>query len=93
MRMPGAHKFGISASSKIHQQIAEEIEAYVTDNVSKVVFQHLLEDWLRFDINKTTKFDATMGSGYTLIAASNSKFAQKVEQKQIIYDIRDVFPF
>jgi hypothetical protein len=93
MRMPGAHKFGISASSKIHQQIAEEIESYVTDNVSKVMFQHLLEDWLRFDINKTTKFDATMGSGYTLIAASNSKFAQKVEQKQTIYDIRDVFPF
>lgn len=92
-KMPGANKYGISATVKTHQQIAEEIEAYVTDNVHKVIFINLLKDWLMFDINKTTKFDATMASGYTLIASSKSKFAQRIEQKQTLYEIRDVFPF
>ena len=92
-KMPNAAKYGISATVKTHQQIAEETESYITDNLHKVIFINLLEDWLAFDINKTTKFDAAMASGYTLIAASKSKFAQKIEQQQKLYEIRDVFPF
>jgi hypothetical protein len=92
-RMPGATKYGISATTKTHQQIAEQTETYIEENIHKVIFKNLLQDWLLFDINKTTKFDAAMASGYTLIAASNSKFAQKVEQKTNLYEIRDVFPF
>jgi hypothetical protein len=92
-KMPNSAKFGISATVKTHQQIAEEIESYVTDNLHKVIFENLLKDWLAFDINKTTKFDATMACGYTLIASSKSKFAQQIEQKQKLYDIRDVFSF
>jgi hypothetical protein len=91
--MPGATKYGISATTKTHQQIAEQTETYIEENIHKVIFKNLLQDWLLFDINKTTKFDAAMASGYTLIAASNSKFAQKVEQKTNLYEIRDVFPF
>jgi hypothetical protein len=92
-KMPNSNKYGISATVKTHQQIAEETESYINDNLHKVIFQNLLEDWLAFDINKTTKFDAAMASGYTLIAASKSKFAQKIEQQQKLYEIRDVFPF
>jgi hypothetical protein len=92
-KMPNSNKYGISATVKTHQQIAEETETYINDNLHKVVFQNLLEDWLTFDINNTTKFDAAMASGYTLIAASKSKFAQKIEQQQKLYEIRDVFPF
>ena len=33
-----------------------------------MVFKELLLDWLNFDINNTTKFDAAMAAGYTLIA-------------------------
>ena len=93
MKMPGSTKFGVSASVKIHQQIAEQTETYIEENVSKVRFKNLLNDWLHFDINKTTKFDAAMASGYTLIAASKSKFAQKIEEKQNIYDVREIFLF
>lgn len=92
-KMPNASKYGISATVKTHQQIAEETETYINDNLHKVIFVNLLEDWLAFDINKTTKFDAAMASGYTLIAASKSKFAQKIEQQKQLYEIRDVFPF
>ena len=93
MKMPGSTKFGVSASVKMHQQIAEQTETYIEENIHKVVFKNLLDDWLHFDINKTTKFDAAMASGYTLIAASKSKFAQKIEQKQNIYDVREIFLF
>ena len=90
-KMPNASKYGISATIKTHQQIAEETESYITDNLKKVIFTELLDDWLHFNINKTTKFDAAMAAGYTLIAASKSKFAQKAEQKVKLYDVREIF--
>ena len=92
-KMPNSSKYGISATVKTHQQIAEVTESYITENVEKVIFMRLLQDWLKFDINNTTKFDAAMASGYTLIQANKSKFAEKVEQKKHIYDIREIFPF
>ena len=92
-KMPGSNKYGISATVKTHQQIAEVTESYITESVEKVIFMRLLQDWLEFDINKTTKFDAAMASGYTLIQANKSKFSERVEQKQHIYDIREIFPF
>ena len=90
-RMYGSHKLGISASTKTHQEIAEQTELYIEENIHKVIFKNLLDDWLKFNINKTTKFDAAMASGYTLILASNSKFAQKIEQKKTLVDVREIF--
>lgn len=84
-------KFGVSATVKTHQQIAELIETYVEENVSKLKFKNLLTDWLKFDINKTTKFDATMASGYTLMLANSSRFAQKQEVKKKLYDVKEIF--
>lgn len=90
-KMPNASKYGISASQKTHQEIAEQTEAYIEENIEKVIFKNLLKDWLEFNINKTTKFDAAMASGYTLILAGNSKFAQKIEQKKTMFDVREIF--
>lgn len=90
-KMPGATKYGISASTKTHQEIAEQHESYIEENIEKVIFKNLLDDWLKFNLNKTTKFDAAMASGYTLILASNSKFAQKIEQKKTMFDVREIF--
>lgn len=90
-RIPGSAKYGISASQKTHQQIAEQTEIYINENLEKVIFKNLLEDWLLFDIKNTTKFDAAMSSGYTLIAASGSKFAQANKQEQKLYDVREIF--
>jgi hypothetical protein len=93
VKLPGASKYGVSATVKTHQQIAEVTESHITENVEKCIFMRLLQDWLKFDINKTTKFDAAMAAGYTLIQANKSKFSERVEQKQKIYDIREIFPF
>jgi len=90
-RIPGSAKYGISASQKTHQQIAEQTEIYISENLHKVNFKNLLEDWLAFDIKNTTKFDAAMSSGYTLIAASGSKFAQAAKPEQKLYDVREIF--
>lgn len=90
-RIPGSSKYGISASKKTHQQISEETEVYIKDNLEKVIFKNLIDDWLHFEIKNTTQYDAAMASGYTLIAASNSKFLQKVESEKKLYDVREIF--
>ena len=61
-------KPGLSGSVRTHQQIAEVTEDYIENHVDNVCFSELLKDWLEFDISKTTKFDAAMAAGYTLIA-------------------------
>jgi hypothetical protein len=71
MYLPGSTKPGMSGSVKTHQQIAEVTEDYIETNIEKVCFPGLLKDWLEFDISKTTKFDAAMAAGYTLIADKN----------------------
>ena len=68
MWLPGANKPGMSGSQKAHQQIAEITEDYIVNHIDGVVFKELILDWLNFDINNTTKFDAAMAAGYTLIA-------------------------
>ena len=71
MYLPGSSKPGMSGSVKTHQRIAEVTEDYIENNIEKVCFPELLKDWLEFDISKTTKFDAAMAAGYTLIADKN----------------------
>jgi len=68
MWLPGSNKPGMSGSQKTHQQIAEVTEDYIVNHIDGVVFKELVLDWLNFDINNTTKFDAAMAAGYTLIA-------------------------
>jgi hypothetical protein len=92
-KMQGAMKYGVSATTKTHQQIAELHETYIEENVHKVIFKNLLLDWLKFNINKTTKFDAAMASGYTLMLANNNRFAKIESTKKHIYEVRDLFPF
>lgn len=89
----GSSKYGVSATVKTHQQIAELHEIYIEENCHKVIFKNLLMDWLKFSIKDTTKFDAAMASGYTLMLANNNRFAKKVDSKQKLYEVRDLFPF
>lgn len=92
-RDPRGIKYGVSATVKTHQQIAELHENFVEENIHKCKFKNLLLDLLKFNLKKTTKFDAAMAFGYTLMLNNSSRFAQKVEEKQKLYEIRDLFPF
>ena len=53
----------------------------MTDKIGACYFNRLLEDWLEFDIDNRTDYDATMASGITLIAAQ--KFAAPKIEKRI----------
>ena len=81
---------GIPTSGQVViNAIADSIQAYIYDNIGinsvtgemgKCYFTRLLEDWVSFDIDNRTKYDASMASGITLIAAQ--KFAAPVIDKK-----------
>ena len=48
--------------------------------IGKLFFYELLKDWLEFDVNNRTKHDASMASGFTLLA-SQKHVKIKVEIK------------
>ena len=48
-----------------------------TGEVGKMYFNRTLEDWIGFKIDKRTKFDLTISSGLSLLAA------QKPKEKEI----------
>lgn len=50
--------------------------------MGNVYFNTLLEDWLQFDINKRTKYDRTISSGYALWGAARLMSKANTEKKQ-----------
>jgi len=81
--LPNSIKPGISGHKKTHQEIAEATESYIEENSTKVFFKSLLTDWLEFDINNTTKYDAAMAAGYALIADQLIISKQKIKKEVV----------
>ena len=54
-----------------------------------VYFNELLNDWSRFDINKRTKFDATISSGLAIMACNRHLYAPnpKIERQSLNLNI------
>lgn len=77
MKLKDYPDYGIPGNQKTHQQLAETTEAYILENSKKVLFGDLIQDWLEFDINNTTAFDAAMAAGYTLIADQRLVYNRK----------------
>tara|TARA_R110002012_G_scaffold230276_1_gene402967 strand:- start:2573 stop:4594 length:2022 start_codon:yes stop_codon:yes gene_type:complete len=80
---------GIPATGlAVANALVDSIQAYVYDYVGineegaigRVFFYELLKDWLEFDVNNRTKYDASMASGFTLLAAQKH-IKPKVEIK------------
>ena len=92
MKLPKSKKYGISANAKTHQQMVEELELYVYENCEKIHYKNLLQDLLQFDIKNTTKFDACMAAGWTLVGAGKKKFEVKKQDDNKLYDIKEIFP-
>jgi len=73
---------GIPSSVSVISIHAEAIESYINDHVGypgdregKMYFNRTLLDWANYDINKRTKFDATVSSGLAIMA--NNKYVVK----------------
>ena len=86
-----------NSSEDIKQAHAAAIEMYIQDHVGvkqdgtfgDLYFNALLNDWSRFDINKRTKFDATISSGLAIMANNRHLYAPnaKVEKPKLNINI------
>ncbi len=86
-----------NSSEDIKQAHAAAIEMYIQDHVGMkqdgtfgdLYFNDLLNDWSRFDINKRTKFDASISSGLAIMANNRHLYAPnaKVEKQPLNINI------
>ena len=86
-----------NSSEDIKQAHAAAIEMYIQDHVGvksdgsygSMYFNITLNDWSRFDINKRTKFDATISSGLAIMACNkhlyNPNAATKKEKLNVTF--------
>ena len=76
-----------NSSEDIKQAHAAAIEMYIQDHVGmkqdgtfgSLYFNDLLNDWAKFDINKRTKFDASISSGLAIMANNRHLYAPNVK--------------
>jgi len=79
-----------NSSEDIKQAHAAAIEMYINDHVGhkgdgvygNIYFNETLNDWARFDINKRTKFDATISSGLAVMACNRHLYRPHAEFKK-----------
>jgi len=86
-----------NTSEDVKQAHAAAIEAYIekyvgfdlegihreSDCIGSMYFTRTLEDWARFDINKRTKFDATISSGLAIMANQKHLYQPVVKESKI----------
>ena len=86
-----------NSSEDMKQMHAGAIESYIEKNIGidrqtgecgTMPFERTLKDWLHFDINKRTKFDAGISSGLALMAINRTSYIHKEEPKPIQIKIR-----
>ena len=71
-----------NSSEDIKQAHAAAIEMYIQDHVGlkpdntygNMYFNRTLNDWSGFDINRRTKFDATISSGLAIMACNKNLY-------------------
>ena len=79
-----------NTSEDIKQAHAAAIEMYIQQHVGlkndntygNMYFNRTLNDWSRFDINKRTKFDATISSGLAIMACNRNLYAPNSNSKK-----------
>jgi hypothetical protein len=86
-----------NSSEDIKQAHAAAIEMYIQEHVGlkqdnsygAMYFTRTLNDWARFDINKRTKFDATISSGLAIMACNRHLYVPnaKIEREKMNINI------
>ncbi len=86
-----------NSSEDIKQAHAAAVEMYIQNHVGlqrdgsfgDLYFNSLLNDWAKFDINKRTKFDATISSGLAIMACNRHLYAPnaKIEKPKLNINI------
>jgi len=78
-----------NSSEDIKQAHAAAIETYIQSNVGLIddkygnmYFNRTLNDWAKFDINKRTKFDASISSGLAIMACNRHLYTPNAEKQK-----------
>jgi hypothetical protein len=66
-KVKGYKEYGIPSTEDNKYTLLTVTEAYIEENINKVFFIGLLEDWKAFNVKKTTKYDLSMAAGWTLV--------------------------
>jgi hypothetical protein len=85
---------GIPSSPKNQRLLADVYEIYIEHNIKKIIYPNILIDLAVFNLNKTTKFDAAMSSGWALVGSYDERVGgmENVEKpKPKTYDFRDFY--
>ena len=84
-----------NTSEDIKQAHAAAIETYINNHVGidengggNIYFNNTLNDWAKFDINKRTKFDATISSGLAIMACNRHLYHPKPKYMKPSLDIK-----
>ena len=84
-----------NTSEDIKQAHAAAIETYIDKYVGyneegsgNIYFNRTLNDWARFDINKRTKYDATISSGLAIMACNRHLYHPKPKYEQQAVNIQ-----
>lgn len=86
-----------NSSEDVKQIHASAIEAYIdkyvgmnheTEDYGNMPFNSTLDDWMKFDINNRTKFDAAISSGLAIMAVNRKLYSSHSESKPIVVNIK-----
>jgi len=69
---------------------ADEGEVLIREEgvIGNMYFVRTLEDWLKFDPNDRTKRDASISSGFAILAVNRNKYKPIIEKKPINFNIK-----
>lgn len=91
IHMKGRNNPGIPSTKTLHGDIVDLWEDYIDNQPEKIFFIELLEQLLEFDPDNTTKFDAVMASGVTLIADRYLSKGDRKHSHERLHDAGDIF--
>ena len=85
-----------NSSEDIKQAHAAAIEMHINSHVGhlgdgnygNINFMETLNDWAKFDINKRTKFDASISSGLAIMACNRQLYAPVMNRKKEKFNIK-----
>jgi len=76
------YKFVGSISDKVQiEDLGVSPNDLISDMYGKCSFDHLLNDWLRFDVNNWTEYDATVASGLAIVCAIKDRAKRRQEEE------------
>ncbi len=90
-KLKGAKDRGLVTNQDTNKDLSGLTDIYIENYAEKSYFKPLITDWLKFDVNKTTKFDGAMAVGIALILIDDRSMTKKSSGEQL--DIKKLIPY